>query len=185
MKPTEPIEILNQRLIDYFGTFENGEPNWKLVWSEDFFEKRLVYYTAEGFELLTPIAETRKKCDYIVDRYILTRLVPVPDVQQMDLCGAKISYEPIWTFEDETGFPLPPTWAAMHVLIQTIDQSLGHSPFAKYKQEEIDGNSIDAIKARRDIIQEQLFGNENPITDSLALDSAVGYGTRKRSDWTH
>jgi len=181
----EPLEVLNQRLIDHFGKFENGDPNWKIVWSEDFLEKRLVYYTPEGFELLTPIAQERKKCDYIDNRFILVRLIPVPQEQQADLCDAKISYEPIWTFEDNFGNALPPKWEAMFALIQTIDQNLGHSPFAKYKQEEIDGQSKEAIMARRDILMEQLFGNESSITDSLAMDQAVGYGIRQRKDWVN
>lgn len=185
IQPLEPIEVINQRLVDYFGRFENGQANFRLVWSEDFLEKRLIYSTKEGFDLLTPIISEDKKCSYIDNRYLLVRLVPVPEVNQPDLCGAKTSYEPVWTFEDGNGNPLPPKWEAIKVLIELIDESM-YNAFkqqVKYKQDEKEGNTLDAIKHRVSIISEQLFGNETAVGDSLSLDSAVGYGTRQRKDW--
>jgi hypothetical protein len=59
----------------------------------------------------------------------------------------------------------------------------GHS--APYNIPEEQQNTAEGIKYRADKIYESLYGNETPLTDSLRLDSAVGYGERKRSDWTH
>lgn len=181
----EPVGIINHRLKDYFGVFENGDPNWKIFWSEEFIEKTLVTHTNDGFELLTPYVQERKKANYIKDRYVLTRLVPVPEEVQYQLCGAKVSYEPIWTFEDSYGNALPPDWEVIYLLIKTWNENVfgPHTGFAKYKLPEGMGNTKEEIAARVDKLQEELFGNETSITDALKNDSAVGYGIRQRKDW--
>lgn len=185
--PLEPIKVINQRLIDYFGNYPNSnEPRWKLVWSEDVFEKRLIKFTDTGIELLQPEVREVKKFGYIKNKYVLTRAVPVPEVNQHELPELKLSYEPIWTFEDNAGNATQPKWESILVLISTINDQLnkaGHR--APYSIPEEQQNTAEGIEYRAKRIYEMLYGNETPLTDSLRLDSAVGFGTRKRSDWTH
>src|SRR5258706_5451002 len=184
ISPLETIESINKRLIDHFGLFENGEPNFRVVWSEDQREKRFMAYTDEGFALLIPEVREVRKYSYIRDKYILERIVPVPD--SASELTTKLSYEPFWTFEDDRGFPVPPKFEMAKLLIDTLIENLwtaGHKAPIQTPEEE--QNTAEGIKHRVDVLEEALYGNESKITDSLRLDSAVGYGERKRSDWTH
>jgi hypothetical protein len=174
----EPVETINKRLVDFFGRFENGEPNWRVVWSNDLTEKRMVEYL-NGIHLLTPVMAEQPKY-WFKDRYVLERLVPVP-VQNLSELTSKLSYEPIWVFEDNNQNALPPKWEVIVVLIRTLlDQMLYKK--GPYKIPEEEQNTIEAIEHRVDKLQEVLYGNESPITDSLSVGSAVGYGTYKRND---
>ena len=108
----ESIEVLNQRLVDHFSTAWNGQPMFRIVWSENQFEKRLVGFTDGGIQLLVPeMREVPKYKQWIHNKHILERLVIVPEFQQ-DKLVEKTSYEPVWVFEDKNGFPLPPKWEA-------------------------------------------------------------------------
>lgn len=179
----ESLEIINKRLSDYYGKFEDGRQNWRVVWSDDQVEKRLMSHTDEGFELLTPVVREVKKYSYIKHKYVLERLIPIPSFHGQDLVD-KTSYEPVWTFEDSQGNPLPPIWEAIYLLIQVVKENLaGAGKKTPYKLPEEMGNTPEAISARVDKLHEQLFGNETSLTDALGSDSAVGYGTRNRSDW--
>lgn len=180
----EAIETINKRLLDYYGKFDDGRANWRVVWSDDQFEKRWITHTSEGLELLNPKVEEVPKYSYISHRYVLERLLPVFMGQVISDLVETTSYEPVWTFEDSQGNALPPIWEAIFLLIRTVQENIanaGHN--APYKLPEEMGNTMEAQKARVDKLYEQLFGNENSITDSLSLDTAVGYGTRQRKDW--
>jgi len=181
----EEISAINKRLLDHYGRFTDGRANWRVVWSDDQFEKRWVTSTTEGFELITPLVAEVPKYSYIPHRYILERLVPVPNFVESDLFE-KTSYEPIWTFQDNEGNPLPPIWEAVYLLIKTVQKNIasaGHNPV--YKAPEGMGNTVEEIKMRVEKLQEQLFGNETKLGDALAYDTAVGYGTRRRNDWVN
>lgn len=186
IQPLEPIETINKRLLDFFGKFDTGEANWKLVWSEDMTEKRLMEYTDSGILLLTPEVREVKKFGYIHNRYVLCQLVPVPEMNRPELVDMKVSYEPIWTFEDNFGNPTPPKWEIMLIVINNIFDSLskrGHT--APYKMPETEHNTTEGMKYRADKLYEAMFGNETKLGDALGLDTAVGYGTRQRKDWLH
>lgn len=179
---TETIKSLNLRLIDYFGKFENGEPNFKLVWSEDEIEKRLLKTTVNGIELLFPETAIVPKYSYIKERFILERIVPIPNIDSRELLDKKLSYEPIWVFESADGEPLAPDWEVINILITTLlDQNLYKS--GPYKLPEGEGNTTEELEYRAKKMEELLFGDETKIGTALAHGSAVGYGT-KRSDYT-
>lgn len=184
LSPIESIETLNKRLLDYYGKFDNGEQNWKLFWSEDLLETKLCYETENGVLLLTPEVRQVKKANYIRDRYVLCKLVPVPSVNSAELLGNKTSYEPFWTFEDINRNPIIPDWGSLKALIETaLENFLAAKHKPPEQMPEFMHQTEEARMARVDKIMEQFFGNETSITDSLALDSAVGYGPRKRNDW--
>ncbi len=179
----EPVESINKRLKDYFGLFENGEPNWRVVWSEDMTEKRLCSHTSEGFELLTPEVRETKKYSYIQNRFVLERLVPVPQIPGQELI-TKLSYEPLWTFEDHNGNPTAPDFEMIKAFIQLVLENIHRTDQGpRYKMPEEMYNTTEAMEARAEKLAQMLFGNDTKISDSLGLDSAVGYGTRQRKDW--
>ena len=179
----ERIEVINQRLIDHFGRFEDGRPNWKVVWSTDEIEKRWVTHTPEGFELLYPTVMEVKKYLYAEDRYILEHLIGI-DENQLPELTTKTSYEPLWTFEDANGNPLPPDWDVIKLLIEQVQINMlaaGNRPAEKPPFGF--GNTPEEIHFRAEKLMDELFGNDSKITDALGLDSAVGYGVRQRKDW--
>lgn len=177
----EKLETLNERLKEYFGLFEDGRPNWKLVWSTDETEYRSTKYTVEGFELQNETILLLPKYPLQQDRFILERLIPVPEGCLTELT-TKTSYEPIWTFEDAVGNPIAPDWDVIQILVIKVYANIfGPKQDARYKE-----TNEDVLKRELESYQktyEKLFGNESKITDSLALDSAVGYGVRNRKDW--
>jgi len=175
----ESIEVINQRLLDYFGKFEGTDhPNYRLVWSEDQFEKRLCDFTEYGIELSIPEVREIRKYSYIHNKYVLEKACQVPAGNRE--LTTKVSHEPIWTFEDKFGNALTPTWAAIEILIYTIHSSLHKKKIEK--EDEIMLPTKEATEERIRIIENELFGNETKVGDSLMRDEAVGYGTRKRND---
>lgn len=176
----EEITTLNNRLKDFFGLFENGSPNWRIVWSDDELEKQMVEYSPEGFQLAHRVLKEVKKYPWIHHKYVLERIVPVPEINVVEL-GVKLSYEPIWVFEDNQGNALPPIWDACKLLIETLlDQTLYHKD--PYKIPEGEGNTTEEIESRVDKLHSVLYGNETSTGDALAQGSGVGYGTADRND---
>jgi hypothetical protein len=184
----EPIQTINRRLVEVYGRFETTEyPLFRVVYSDDEFEKRLITHTKDGFELANPVVlEVPKYKQYIQHKYILESLVAIPEEQQFEMAGRKFSYEPLWTFEDSEGNALPPIWGAIEFIIKAVQDQIdnvGKGP--KYKDPYAGLNNeqfLEAEKARLDGIEKELFGNESKIGDTLMQDSAVGYGTRQRND---
>ena len=168
--------------MEHFGKFEDGRANWRIVWSTDELEYRMCSYTAEGFEFLYPEKLLVKKYPLQQDRYILEHLIPVPD--GVDDLTTKTSYEPLWTFEDGNGNPLPPLWDVCKLLIEQVQINMlaaGKQPIMK--QPYGFGNTAEECEMRAQKLMDELFGNDTKISDALAMDSGVGYGTRKRNDW--
>src|SRR5438132_917466 len=111
MELVETIEALNNRLQDHFGIDTvTGQAIWRIVFSDDQFEMRLTDCTPEGLQLLTPVMKLLPKYkQWIREKYVLERLVIVPDINSNEV-STKVSYEPIWTFQDKNENYLPPKW---------------------------------------------------------------------------
>lgn len=176
----EPIEVLNERLVEYFGKDTNtNRPIWRIVWSDDQLEKQLLNYTPEGLELIHPqwYEVPRYKMIGVHSRYVLERYVIVPERHAHEMT-VKLSYEPMWVFEDKNGFPLPPKWEACKHIIDTVYLAIGKEVKAKYRDpdsgkspKELIGEEAERIKA----IETDLFGNETPTGDALAHNEGVSY----------
>lgn len=178
----ESIETLNKRLVDHFGKFENGQPNWRIVWAEDQVEKQITKESTGGIQLLFPEVREVKKYGYIKNKYILEQITPVPVGTTLT---EKLSYECLWTFQDINQNPVAPKWEAIYILITTLQyqMELASKPYALYKEPMEESNSEEGIAYRANKLHELLYGNETSISDSLAMDTAVGFGERKRNDW--
>jgi len=165
----ESIGALNKRLIDYYGLFEGGEPNFRLTWSDSETEKRLGTFndfTSEGIFLrtVTEVREVPKYRQWIHHKWILERLTVVPELQRRELADAKVSYEPLWVFEDKNGKPLPPKWEAIQAIINFSQPHESSIPY----QEELGSDEERIIK-----LQAELFGNESEVADALAYKEAI------------
>lgn len=177
MELIEPVENINKRLKDLFGIDSvTGQVMWRIVWSDDQFEKRLMDVTDEGFDLLVPeVREVKKYKGYTSERFILERLVLVPEYQQAELAGAKISYEPMWTFEDGDGNYLPPKFEACEFVITTV-LKVQHGPkgLKRYVDPEATEEGYLLEKKKRvDSIVEELFGDQSGLDGSTVTGESI------------
>ena len=172
MELAENIETINRQLREHFSFDANtNQPIFRVIWSDDQLEKVLSDYTPEGLHLLTPRVIQRPKYAYAKGRYILERLVVVPEVNKSEMLEANLSYEPIWIFETQLGVYLPPKFEVAKIICDTLYAALGKKSMRKYVDEEAK-NPIETRNARIAKIQEELFGNETLAGDALAH----GYG---------
>lgn len=164
-------EEINKRLKDHFGQADSGDAIFRIVFSEDQFEKQLTEYTAEGLQLLYPEwREVPKYRQWIHQKYILERLVAVPAINSKELT-VKVSYEPLRVFERGDGTPLPPKWEAAKFTVDLLYHALGkENMWPKYMDP---GDPPEAKEARLKQLQEELFGNETEVGDALAHKQGV------------
>lgn len=171
MELTESIESINQHLIDMFGIDTiTGQPIWRVVWSEDQFEYRLGTYDdySDGGIYLRTVTEVRwvpKYRQWVPEKYVLERLVVVPVMNSDEIPDTKVSYEPLYVFEDKNGNYLPPKFEACEFVIKLIySVQYGDKSVARYKDPEDSVEASLEIKRKRiDKIQEELFGDESGL----------------------
>lgn len=165
----ETIEFINSKLDRQYGRAFNGQSNFRIVWSEDQFEKRWTKFTDDGLELLQ--AEVRflpKYRQHIHEKYVLERYIPI--IGETDLT-VKVNYEPCWVFHNGKGEYIPPRYDMCTVIIDSILEAAGRkSGFKKYVDPT---TSPEYRKQQIEKMQEELFGNETETGDSLAYKEGV------------
>jgi hypothetical protein len=164
MELRESIESINKKLVENYGTEFGDAPRFRVVFSEDQYEKRWTDHTDEGFELLYPEVRLLPKYkQYIKEKYILERLIPV--VGETDLL-TKTSYEPAWVFQDKHGNYLPPFYEGCKHVIESMFYAIQRAgAFAKYKDKNV---SPEERLAEIKKVEDELFGNETDVCDHLA-----------------
>lgn len=182
METSESIESLNRQLADLYGIDTvTGQAIWRIVWSEDQFEhRRGIYedYSPGGLYIRT-VDEVRwvpKYRQWIKEKYVLERLVVVPEANIRELPATKTSYEPMFPFQTASGGYLPPRLDASKFVIDLVYAAQGKQSAAKYKdplaglttEEQIEMKNIEL-----DILEEELFGNETDTGDALAHGEAI------------
>jgi hypothetical protein len=182
METTERIDSLNRQLADLYGIDTiSGQAIWRIVWSEEQFEWRHGTYddfTPSGL-FIRQVTETRfvpKYRQWIRCKYVLERLVVIPETCLGDLPATKLSYEPMYPFETNSGMYLPPRLDAAQFVIETVLSAQGKSSLAKYKDPVSGLNTEDCIAMKEQEIatlQEELFGNETDVGDALAHGEAI------------
>jgi len=171
MELREPIEDINKKLLSEFGRELDGRPRFRVVFSDDIYEKRMTDRTADGFSLLIPEVRVLPKYkQWIKAKYILERLVPV--VGETDLVE-KTSYEPAWVFQDKNGNYLPPFFDGCKLVIDSLMEKMGHVGHVKYKDKNV---SKEERLAEIKRVEDQLFGNETDVGDALAYGTGVTVG---------
>lgn len=183
---TESVESINKQLKELFGIDTiSGLQMWRVVWSEDQFEKRLgTYddYSTGGIYLrtVTEVREAPKYRQWIQEKYVLERLTVIPMLNQQDLPTEKLSYEPIYVFETKKGEYLPPKIEAAKFIINGIYAAQGKQSMAKYVDEEMK-NPEEAREKRILELEHELFGNETMVGDALAYREAIVNPYQKES----
>lgn len=98
-------ETLNKKLLEHFGSHVTGKPKYRVVWSTDQLEKRRIKageFVAEKEQAYDTVVEVRKY-NYVLDRWILERLSFSNNPELTE----RITYEPIYVFQDKYSVPLP------------------------------------------------------------------------------
>lgn len=116
---SESVDILNKRLVEYYGRSPAGLPLYRLVFSDSQTEKRLGEFEEfSGKIFLRRFFGVREvpKYSYIKGRWILEVWLPIsnPEIYNSEYNG---SYEPVWVFQDANGNHQQPIWKAIQLLI--------------------------------------------------------------------
>lgn len=173
MELVETIERINRFLEREYGIEDTGRPIYRVVWSDDQLEKRLMKYTDAGIELLSPEVREVPKYTHFKHVYVLERLSYIPqNKEHMEMTVNSISYEPIWTFVDKNLNPLPPRIEVCKIVIDTLHAAIyGDHSLRKYKDD--NAGSLEETQKRVAALQLELFGNETSVGDALAHKEAV------------
>lgn len=169
MELRESIESINEKLLNDYGTEFGDAPRFRVVFSDDQYEKRWTDYTDEGFELIHPEVRLLPKYkQYIREKYVLERLIPVIGETNLTV---KVSYEPAWVFQNSKGEYLPPFFEGCKHVIESILSIVSKAgTFTKYKDKNI---SVEERAAELKKVEDELFGNETNLTDDLHSGSGI------------
>lgn len=192
MELTESIESINNQLIELFGIDTvTGDPIWRVVFSEDQFEKRYgeyTDYTSSGLYLSTvrEVREVPKYRQWIREKYVLERLVVIPLTDMPELPTTKISYEPIFVFEGINDNYLPPKLDVAKFVIDSIYAAqYGTKNLARYKDPETDQEAhLEIRKKEIEGIMEYLYGDEsNLMGQTLSRNQGGGEAVVVPNKW--
>lgn len=189
MELTEPIESINRQLVDLFGVDTvTGQAMWRVVFSEEQFEKRFgTYddYTPAGIYLrtVTEVREVPKYSQWVQRKYVLERLTVIPEVNKDDLPTSKISYEPMYVFENKKGEALPPRVDVCKVVIDTVYAAMGKKSMAKYVDDYSQYTQEEQDKKIKEL-EEYLF-DPSQTADNIVVGQGIvvphSYGDTKES----
>lgn len=171
----ENLETVNQFLRDTYGIdTDDSEPIFRIVFSDDQFEKRLSGYTDHGVALLVPEVRELPKYPWIQHAYVLERRVLVPAINLQELAGEQKSYEPLWVFIGGDGNPVRPTINACQFIINSLYAALGKKSMAKYKDVNAGLTPEESYEKKQKELNElenQLFGDESGLKQSTINES--------------
>lgn len=170
-------EEINRLLKDKFGQTIDELAMWRIVWSNDQYEKRLTNHTDAGVMLLHPeVRELPKYKQFAPDKYILEHLVVVPVVSQTELPSVAMSYEPIHTFWNSKGEYLAPAYAPCDFIATAVHAAMdearrGNGSMGRHKQsnDEAKQASIDEYND----IHQGLFGDESGLGGAIVHKEGV------------
>lgn len=180
---TSEVDDINRLLREHYGADADVRTNamWRVVWAPDQIEERFSEWSEEGLHLGTPRRITAPKYQWIGDKWILERLVLVPEMNQEELLGLKKSYECIYIFETQQGEYLPAKFEAAKFVIDLVYAAQGKKSMRKY----VDDAVNDPQRTKKiDKIVEELFGNETAVGDALAYKEGVSLSGPKLGDKT-
>ena len=114
---SEPLAITNRRLLDKYGTNLSGMARYRVVFTNDQFEKRKSTFRDfhNGVVLIREVEEVRTvpKYPYAKDCYILEALNRCEGEEVLDHNG----YEPLFIFRDKNDNPLDPVWRVIEMVV--------------------------------------------------------------------
>jgi hypothetical protein len=125
------VPAINQRLVDVHGKDFLGQPNYRVVWTDNEIEKRFGYfedYVPGTNILIRRVKEVRevKKYSYLEPQWILEKLFFNQHNQEIldnkTLAPQNCTYEPFWAFgHEKNGRAKRPIWRAIELLILCVN----------------------------------------------------------------
>lgn len=170
------VQVINQQLKDLYSVdIVTGLPIFRVVWSEDQFEKRYGTFTdyVPGTNIflreVTEVREVPKYRQWIHGKHILERLVLVPPQNMVELVEAQISYEPLWTFEDRNKNYLPPRLDACKFIIDAVlaAQAVNKMMIDGSEQKDNQGGLARYVDPASGKSTEELVAHKNAKIDGL------------------
>lgn len=137
---------INIKLIDTYGLDISGQPRYRVVWSNDETEVRVGTFNefyGDIFVRTTSGAKQVPKYNYLDNRWILEVLIPTNNPELL----TKMSYEPLYVFENRKREYLPLNWDAITAVINTI-QNRERKP-AKTEKQEWDDETADFEREKK------------------------------------
>lgn len=171
------VDRMNDWLKRNFGYF-NDQPTWRVVWSTDQKEMRkgtFNYFDPSDGRFLRTEVGIREvpKYDWIKDKYVLERIMPVPEINRDELT-TKLSYEPVFVFDNDKGQALIPRLDVCQLVIEAICKQAAKTVGAKYKDPYADSKVAPELrKAHIDSVVAELFPNESELGDRLHYKDAT------------
>jgi len=183
MELAENINTINRQLRELYG-IDTISTNviFRVVWSNDQFERRFGEWNDydKNDILIRTVTEARyvPKYPFNKDRYVLERLVIVPETNRTELCDLKSSYEPLWVFQnlDDDTYLAPRIDICQFIINNVLEAQHRPKGYRRYVESQaatfgfLGGkNKEERLKE----IKEAMFGNETPITDALMAQRGV------------
>lgn len=173
----ESVELLNKRLKERYGNTED-RANYRIVWSEDELEMRQTDFDDKGQKLLMPeVRQLPKYKQWIQRKWLLERLTVVPVINEKEIPTSKLSYEPLWVFEDGKGNPLMPAWVIAEFCIDSVHQAMREAGVYTKYHDEFDGLTKEQFREKKlekiDGIVAHLWPNESDLGDALSTKNAI------------
>lgn len=172
MSSTNKFSELNVILERVYGTNLFGQPNFRIVFSDDMTEKRFgVYREYYGKIFLREFTGIREvpKYSYLKGVNLLERWIP-PDLAYTSEIPetAQGSYEPLFAFTGEDGSALPVVEEQVHRIIKAIfniplpghRKSLDETAEEKTFDKEVETNKLELEEAGRTWIGHRLHSGE-------------------------
>lgn len=173
------IDEINKWLVRDYGFFKgSADPNFRIVWSHDQFEKRWSEYTDEGMKLLSPAVMLKPKYrQHIDDKYVLERALEVPEFAVTDLVD-KWSYEPVYVFgvgRSQVSDLSPNFYDAVKYIIESLYKAARAQVGVKYKDPDISYDQEEM--AYKEVVKinkmmEVLFPDETDVSTALGVREA-------------
>lgn len=176
----EHIDTINQRLRDFYGIdLDSSNQRYRIVWSDDQYEKRrgdFNHIDSNGqFQKLVSGVCLVPKYKYLPHQWVLERLYDVPEGTELI---EKKSYEPVWAFGDKDPREY---WDAVKVLVDVIVENIfkgkervhQNNQLAKYKEDQSQWNTKEAIKQRVEALKKVLYQDETPLADAIHFGEGI------------
>lgn len=173
------VETKNRinKYLKLFGEISLDKPYFRIVWSDEQFEKRLgtfSEFTKESHIFIRTVQAVQEvpKYNYIQERWILEKwMPPTPDTILELPESINGSYEPYYVFQDANGNYLPLNVEFVEFIVQQIMSSTKEDINKtrinrEYEERRIKEKEIDSY--------EELLTKENsPLFDKIHLKEAV------------
>ena len=163
---SEPLDVINKRLIDRYGSNLQGQANYRVIFANTQFEKRESIYRDmyKDIIFLREVKEIREvpKYPYATNCYILELLARYHGDEVVNHNG----YEPLFVFRDARGNPLDP--------IQRVIENILHTLFHPIKVSPADVDRSEEEQKEKEVeFMMQYMENNDPYIASMLQDGSA------------